>query len=161
VDPNGLEANPHGNDDLRLLRSLPAECVDLVYLDSLFFSSCVGEDWVAAPLEALHRILKPTGSLFLSCDEAVGLYLRVLLVELFGQRDARNRLVWWKADPGAAHRYVFYYRQFGSTTPARNGHLYTVVHREGRDDPSLVAFSFVHGRVRRRSRRRPSSLAHS
>jgi hypothetical protein len=186
VDPNALEANVwDGNDDLRLLCSLPAECVDLVYLDSPFFSNRAREDrdgapahldWIAPSLEALHRILKPTGSLFLVCDEAVGLYLRVLLVELFGQRDARSRSASWKADCGAAHHYVFYYRKLGPTTPIRNGHLYTVVHREGAEDSSLVAFSFLRGRVRRRAssghssphcsakrlaRRRTSPLAHS
>jgi hypothetical protein len=182
VDPNGPEANVfHSEDDLRLLRSLPAECVDLVYLDSPFFSSWVHEgswadraeahspedrwqggvrtylDWIAAPLDDLHRILKPTGALFLVCDEAVGLYVRVLLDELFSRRDARNRMVWWKADSGPAHHYVFYYRKSAQNTAGRNGHLYTVIHREGEDDSSLVAFSFVQGRLRRRvSNHRPA-----
>jgi site-specific DNA-methyltransferase (adenine-specific) len=162
-----------GEDDLRLLRSLPAECVDLVYLDSPFFSSLVHEgrwadraeasppedrwqggvqaylDWIATPLDDLHRILKPSGAVFLVCDEAVGLHVRLLLEELFNQRDARNRMVWWKADSGPAHHYVFYFRK-SARTAERNGDLYTVIHREGEDDSSLVAFSFLQGRLRRR-----------
>jgi hypothetical protein len=173
VDTNGLEANGfHGEDDLRLLRSLPGECVDLVYLDSTFFSRWVREGswadqagvhsseddggvraymaWIAAPLDDLHRILKPTGALFLVCDEMVGLYVRFLLEELFGQRDVRTRMVWWKVDAEPAHHYIFYYRKFGQNTAGRNSHLYTVIHREGKDDSSLVAFSFVRGRLKRR-----------
>ncbi len=173
MDPNGLDQGVfRGDDDLRLLRSLPAECVDLVYLDPPFFSSWVHEgswadgaeayspedrwqggvraylDWIASPLEDLNRILKPTGALFLVCDEAVGLYVRVLLDEIFSERDVRSRMVWWKANSGPANHYVFYCRK--STDIGRHGHLYTVIHREGKDDGVLVAFSFVQGRLKRR-----------
>jgi hypothetical protein len=176
VDPDDLDAVAsgfHGEDDLQLLSGFPAESVDLVYLDSPFFSRWVHEgswadraemeslkdrwtggvrtylDWIADPLDDLHRILKPTGALFLICDEAVGLYIRFLLEELFSQRDPGNRMVWWKADTGAAHHYVFYYRRSGQSL-GRHGHLYTVVHREEKDDWALVAFSLVRGRLRRR-----------
>lgn len=181
MDSNDLEASVlHGEDDLRLLRSFPAECVDLVYLDSSFFSSWVHEgswadqaearppedrwqggvqaypDWIAAPLHDLHRILKPSGALFLVCDEAVGLDVGLLLEELFNQQDVRNRMVWWKADSGPAHHYVFYFRK-SAHIAGRNGHLYTVIRREGKDDSSLVAFSFLQGRLRcRLSNRRPA-----
>ncbi len=172
VDLSGTEQSVFHDDDLRLLRSFPAESVDLVYLDPPFFSSWVHEgswadqaeayvsddrseggvraylDWIAAPLEDLNRILKPTGSLFLVCDESVGVYVRILLDEIFSQGDSRGRMVWWKADSGPAHHYVFYCRK--STDVGRNGHLYTVIHREGKDGRSLVAFSFRQGRLRHR-----------
>jgi len=173
VEQIGLQQSVfRGEDDLRLLRSLPAECIDLVYLDPPFFSEWVNEgsrsdqgeahspedrwhggvraylDWIAAPLEQVNRILKPTGALFLVCDDAVGLYVRILLDEIFNQGDARNRIVWWKADSGPAHHYVFYCRK--SAEIGRHGHLYTVVHREGKDGGTLVAFSFLQGQLRRR-----------
>ena len=91
-------------------------------------------DWIASPLENLHRILKPTGALFLVCEEAVGLYVRLLLDELAGPSHARSRMVWWKADSGPAHHYVFYYRKSAYGTAGRHGHLYTVIHREGAED---------------------------
>ncbi len=169
---NDLENVLPGEDDLRLLRSFPVESVDLVYLDPPFFSSWVQEgswaerakaplsedrwlggvrgylDWIAPPLENLHRILKPTGALFIVCEEAVGLYVRLLLDELASPSHAPSRMVWWKADSGPAHHYVFYYRK--STDAGRHGHLYTVIHREGAEDGSLVAFSFVQGQMNRR-----------
>lgn len=174
MDPSNLEANAvHGEDDLGLLRSFPAESVDLIYLDPSFFSSWIHEaswadradkrspgdrrqggmhaylDWIEDPLENLHRILKPTGAIFLVCDEAIGLYVRLLLDELFSQQDARSQTVWWKADAKPTHHHVFYYRKSADTT-GRNGHLYTVIHPEKKDDWSLVAFSFVQGRRGRR-----------
>jgi hypothetical protein len=159
----------HGKDDLRLLRGLPGECVDLVYLDPPVFSSWVHQgswaehaeeessedrwqggvraylDWIACPLQDLHRILKPTGALILVCDEGVGLYVRLLLDELFSQRDPSNRMVWWKANSRSKHHHVFYYRRSG-TSATRHSPCYTVIRGEGKDDSSLVAFSFVQGR---------------
>ncbi len=89
--------------------------------------------------------------MFLVCDEAVGLYVRLLLDELFSQRDPRNRMVWWKANSGPEHHYVFYYRR--SANDARPNAHYTVIHRERKGDPSLVSFSFMPGRrIRSRSR---------
>ncbi len=171
VDPNGLETGRYrGEDDLRLLRSIPTESVDLAYLDPPVFSGWIHEgswadgvkasssedrwhggvraymDWIAAPLEDLHRVLKPTGALFLVCDEAVGIYVRLLLDELFSQRDAHNQMVWWKANSGPEHHYVFYYRRSGNL--GRSNH-YTIIHREGNDGGSLVAFSFLQGRRKR------------
>jgi hypothetical protein len=143
VDSNNLKATVcHGEDDLRLLRSFPTGSVDLVYLDPPFFSDWVHESSWA--LEDLHRVLKPNGALFLVCDEVTGLQVRLLLDELFSQRDA-NRMIWRKADSGPAHHHVFYYRKSDHPT-GRKGHPYTVIHREGKDDWSLVAFSFVQGR---------------
>lgn len=173
---HGLESGfPRGEEDMRLLRSLPDQCIDLVYLDPPVFAGWLHEgswvnqdeekapadrwhggvraylDWIAAPLDDLHRILKPTGAMFLVCDEAVGLYVRLLLDELFSQRDPRNRMVWWKANSGPEHHYVFYYRR--SANDARPNAHYTVIHRERKGDPSLVSFSFMPGRrIRSRSR---------
>ena len=161
----------HNDDDLWLLRSLAVESVDLIYLDPAFFSSwidggglvgrnrsCSPEarwggrmgvhmDWIAAPLEDLHRILKPAGALFLICDETVGPYLRALLEDFRDQRSADDRMIWWQADSPPAHHHVFYYRKAGEFA-SQHGHLYTVIRREGEEDPSLMAFSFLHGRLK-------------
>lgn len=174
MESRGLDLSvSHGEEDLRLLESFPEESVDLVYLDPTFFSGwlqasswtggakrpAVEEqegaearaymDWIASPLDDLHRILKPTGAIFLVCDETVGPYVRLLLDELFSQRDPKNQMVWWRAAAGPAHHYVFYYRK-SAHTPGRHGHLYTVIHREGSEDWSLVGFSFIQGRTGRR-----------
>jgi site-specific DNA-methyltransferase (adenine-specific) len=42
----------------------------------------------------LHRVLKPTGSLYLHCDPTASHYLEVLLDAVFGARSFRNEIDW-------------------------------------------------------------------
>lgn len=42
----------------------------------------------------LHRVLKPTGSLYLHCDTTASHYLRLLLDGVFGPKNFRNEIVW-------------------------------------------------------------------
>lgn len=45
-------------------------------------------------LVELHRVLKPTGSLYLHCDPTASHYLKVVLDSLFGPEHFRNEIVW-------------------------------------------------------------------
>ena len=45
-------------------------------------------------LTELHRVLKPTGSLYLHCDPTASHYLKILLDAVFGARMFRNEIVW-------------------------------------------------------------------
>jgi site-specific DNA-methyltransferase (adenine-specific) len=49
---------------------------------------------MAARLVELHRVLKPTGSLYLHCDPAASHYLKVVLDTIFGPENFRNEIVW-------------------------------------------------------------------
>ena len=49
---------------------------------------------MAVRLVELHRVLKPTGSLYLHCDPTAGPYLRVLMDSVFGARNFVNEIVW-------------------------------------------------------------------
>ncbi len=42
----------------------------------------------------LHRVLKPTGSLYLHCDPTASHYLKVILDTIFDPQNFRNELVW-------------------------------------------------------------------
>jgi site-specific DNA-methyltransferase (adenine-specific) len=42
----------------------------------------------------LHRVLKPTGSLFLHCDPTASHYLKILLDATFGRPNFRNEIIW-------------------------------------------------------------------
>ncbi|MDW8106831.1 MAG: DNA methyltransferase [Armatimonadota bacterium] len=53
---------------------------------------------MAPRLIELHRVLKPTGSLYLHCDPTASHYLKVMLDVIFGARNFRNEVV-WKRDP--------------------------------------------------------------
>lgn len=116
-------------DNLTALSQMPEQCVDLVYLDPPFFSNRIYEviwgdeaevrsfedrweggvnvylDWMEARLRHLHRVLKPSGSLYLHCDQAAGHYLKIALDKIFGHRNFRNEVIWQRtATKGDARR---------------------------------------------------------
>ena len=49
---------------------------------------------MAARLEAMKRVLKPTGSIYLHCDPTASHYLKLLMDAVFGTSNFRNELVW-------------------------------------------------------------------
>ncbi len=49
---------------------------------------------MAARLIELHRVLKPTGSLYLHCDPTASHYLKIILDTIFGADQFRNEIVW-------------------------------------------------------------------
>lgn len=58
-------------------------------------------------LVELHRVLKPTGSLYLHCDPTASHYLRVILDTIFEPRNFRNEIVWERTSShnDARHKY--------------------------------------------------------
>ena len=49
---------------------------------------------MTARLVELHRVLKPTGSLYLHCDPTASHYLKIVLDTIFGVKSFRNEIVW-------------------------------------------------------------------
>lgn len=49
---------------------------------------------MAPRLQELHRVLKPTGSLYLHCDPTMSHYLKVLLDSIFGPERFVNEIIW-------------------------------------------------------------------
>ncbi len=127
-------------DNLRQLAQFPSECVDLVYLDPPFFSNRSYEviwgdeaevrsfedrwdggiqvyvDWMRDRVRALHRVLRPTGSLYLHCDPHASHYLKVMLDGVFGINTFRNEIVWKRTGAhssakkwGPVHDVILYY----------------------------------------------------
>ena len=45
----------------------------------------------------MHRILRPTGSLYLHCDSKASHYLKIILDTVFGQNAYRNHITWRRA----------------------------------------------------------------
>ncbi|MCH8952333.1 MAG: site-specific DNA-methyltransferase, partial [Proteobacteria bacterium] len=54
---------------------------------------------MAVRLIELHRVLKPTGSLYLHCDPTASHYLKILLDAVFGARNFRNEISWRRSNP--------------------------------------------------------------
>ena len=49
---------------------------------------------MAARLIELHRVLKPTGSLYLHCDPSASHYLKIILDSVFAPGSFRNEIIW-------------------------------------------------------------------
>ncbi|MBZ0305754.1 MAG: site-specific DNA-methyltransferase, partial [Anaerolineae bacterium] len=49
---------------------------------------------MTARLVELHRVLKPTGSLYLHCDPTASHYLKVILDTIFGAQNFQNEIIW-------------------------------------------------------------------
>ena len=50
--------------------------------------------YMAQRVIELHRVLKPTGSLYLHCDPTASHYLKIVLDRVFGKSNYRNEIVW-------------------------------------------------------------------
>lgn len=50
--------------------------------------------FMAARLVECHRILKPTGSIFLHCDDTMSHWLKLTLDVIFGEKNYRNHITW-------------------------------------------------------------------
>ena len=73
--------------------------------------------FMAVRLLAMHRVLKPTGSIYLHCDPTASHYLKAVMDAIFGWRNFRNEIVWKRtnaptASPnqyGAVHDKILFY----------------------------------------------------
>ena len=51
-------------------------------------------EWMRPRVEELYRVLKPTGSFYLHCDWHANTHLRIMMDEIFGEKNFRNEIVW-------------------------------------------------------------------
>ncbi|HEC66029.1 MAG TPA: site-specific DNA-methyltransferase [bacterium] len=49
---------------------------------------------MAIRLQDLHRVLKPTGSIYLHCDPTASHYLKLVMDAIFGHKNFRNEIIW-------------------------------------------------------------------
>jgi site-specific DNA-methyltransferase (adenine-specific) len=71
---------------------------------------------MAARIIELHRVLKPTGSLYLHCDPTASHYLKIVLDSIFSPENFRNEIVWKRTSARSdshkwnhIHDIIFYY----------------------------------------------------
>ena len=117
-------------DNLEILKTFPDNCIDLIYLDQPFFSNKNYEviwgdegeirsfqdrwaggmehyiEWLYERVEQMHRILKPTGSIYLHCDWHADAYIRVnILDKIFGYKYFKNEIIWRYSSGGASKHF--------------------------------------------------------
>ncbi len=71
---------------------------------------------MANRLLEMHRVLKPTGSLYLHCDPTASHYLKIVLDSVFGKERFQNEVIWKRTGAhgsakrwGPVHDTIFYY----------------------------------------------------
>jgi site-specific DNA-methyltransferase (adenine-specific) len=106
-----------GNSDaaemLRAMRSFLKENDMMAYLAMM-----------AVRLLELYRVLKPTGSLYLHCDQTASHYLKALMDAIFGVAGFTNEIIWRRTTPkglafsryAANHDVLLFYRRGGTFT---------------------------------------------
>jgi len=103
------EVMTSGNTDaaelLRALRAFLKESDLMAYLTMM-----------AVRLLELHRVLKPTGTLYLHCDQTASHYLKIILDAIFGQENYRGEIVWKRTNARGTtgkwpriHDIIFHY----------------------------------------------------
>ena len=117
-------------DNLHIMRQIPSNSVDLVYIDPPFFSgrqynvlwgdanehrsfNDIWEDgmpgyltWLNARLYEMKRLLKPTGSIYVHCDWHASHYIKVEMDKIFGYENFRNEVIWhYRRWTGKAKRF--------------------------------------------------------
>src|SRR5919201_1790948 len=114
LEPNRL----YFGDCLHVMRMLPSESIDLIYIDPPFFSgrhynlifgdkselrsfSDIWEGglngylvWLNARLYEMKRLLRPTGSIYVHLDWHAVHYVKVEMDKIFGYDNFLNHVVW-------------------------------------------------------------------
>ncbi len=114
LEPNRL----FWGDNLHVMRQLPSESIDLIYIDPPFFSgrqynvifgdqnelrsfSDIWEGgmpgyliWLNARIYEMKRLLKKTGSIYVHCDWHASHYIKAEMDRIFGHEQFQNEIVW-------------------------------------------------------------------
>lgn len=94
-------------DNLELMKTIESNTIDLIYCDILYGTGRKFTDYqdlkpIRSEIEShylprikeMHRILKPTGSIYLQMDTRINHWIRCLLDDIFGYVNMRNEITW-------------------------------------------------------------------
>ena len=105
-------------DNLNVMKSLPSDSIDLIYIDPPFFSERNYNDfkdtwkdiqnyltWLNARLVEMKRLLKPTGSIYVHLDGHASHYVKVEMDKIFGYDNFRNEIIWHYQTGGSSKKW--------------------------------------------------------
>lgn len=134
LEPNRL----YWGDNLHIMRLLPSESIDLIYIDPPFFSGrnynvvfgdqnevMTFEDiwdgglptyltWLNARLVEMKRLLKADGSIYVHLDWHAVHYVKVEMDKIFGYDNFRNHIIWTYGGKGLTNTKNSFVRSYGS-----------------------------------------------
>lgn len=126
-------------DNLQMLKEIPDESVDLIYIDPPFnsnrsyelfwgdtqekrgFEDRFGDaqayiTYMRPRVAEMHRVLKKTGSFYYHCDWHASHYVKIMLDQVFSFNSFQNEIIWWYGGGGASkerfgrkHDSLFFY----------------------------------------------------
>jgi len=109
-----------------IVRESPRKLSDLIQAFRMFLGQndmMAYLTMMAQRLNELHRVLKPTGSIYLHCDPTASHYLKLMMDAIFGHKNYRNEIVWKRTfahnDPsrcGRIHDVLFFYSKSSNYT---------------------------------------------
>lgn len=118
-------------DMLRALRSFLGENDMMAYIAMM-----------TVRLVELHRVLKPTGSMYLHCDPTASHYIKIMMDGVFGPRNFRNEVIWKRTGShggskrwGPVHDTILFYSASANYTWNRVSQAY---------EPDYVASKYRH-----------------
>ena len=134
-------------DNLHIMRQLPAETVNLIYIDPPFFTgrrhAIAGDSnddgfddtwlggingylaWLNARLFEMKRLLTATGSILVHCDWHASHYIKTEMDKLFGCDRFQNEIIWsYRSGGGSKRRYGRKHDTLLWYTQARDGHTF-------------------------------------
>ena len=116
-------------DNLHVMRQLPNESIDLIYIDPPFFSgrqynvifgdknelrsfSDIWEGgmpgyliWLNARLYEMKRLLKKTGNIYIHCDWHASHYIKVEMDKIWGYVNFLNEIIWHYGSGGRSTKF--------------------------------------------------------
>lgn len=88
--------------------------------------------YMAVRLLEIHRLLKPTGSIYLHCDSTMSHYLKIMMDAIFGRENFKNEVIWSYRTGGVSKTYfarkhdvLLYYAADGATFNRQTEKAYT------------------------------------
>ncbi|MCY4418418.1 MAG: site-specific DNA-methyltransferase [Cytophagales bacterium] len=101
----------------------------------------------------MHRLLKPTGSIYLHCDPTASHYLKTIMDAIFDGKNFRNEIVWHYAKGHGSptrfrrkHDVILFYSRGGIFNIQKYKHLESQVHRFNRVDEDGRKYRINHTR---------------
>ena len=138
-------------DNLHVMRQIPSNSIDLIYIDPPFFSgreynvmwgdanemrsfNDIWEGgmpgyliWLNARLYEMKRLLKPTGSIYVHCDWHASHYIKVEMDKIFGHELLQNEIIWsYRSGGGSKRRFGRKHDVLFWYTLAKDGYTFNV-----------------------------------
>lgn len=140
------EEAAQGYDHLQLRGGAVAAAMRALYLSLDAGDEMAYLVMMALRLVEMHRLLKPTGSLFLHCDQTASFGLKWLLDHLFGRTNFRKQIIWKRSTShgnvsralGSLHGTILTIRR-ATGSPGNKYNTISMRNTSERSSPTLTA----------------------